>query len=163
MWTEMGMLTKLHHLWLNWLVEHEDGGWEGGYAWRGRPGTGFAAAHHVVDGVSSARSDAVVTTHHTARGGVAKVDLALGDEVSLTLEQAGSTDWPLHTCGTVGATSRGRAIARSWNFTEYFPLNWHAVVDYQAAHRGLYGRYPSFARLMAGGRVVDDLLVFDER
>ena len=30
MWTEMGMLTKLHNLWLNLLVEYEDGGYEGG-------------------------------------------------------------------------------------------------------------------------------------
>ena len=37
MWTEMGMLTKLHNVWLNWLVEYEDGGYEGGYAWRGPP------------------------------------------------------------------------------------------------------------------------------
>ncbi len=68
MWTEMGMLTKPHNLWLNWLVEYDDGGYEGGYAWRGRPGTGFAAAHHVVDEVSTARSDAEMVTHFTGRG-----------------------------------------------------------------------------------------------
>jgi hypothetical protein len=160
MWTEMGMLTKLHNLWLNWLVEYEDGGYEGGYAWRGRPGTGFAAAHHVVDGISTARSDAEVVTHFTERGTVTRVDLSLGREVSLTLEQAGSTDWPLHTCGTVGTISRERRIARSWNYTEFFPLNWHAVADYQAAHLGLFGRYPSFARMMQGARIVDQRLVF---
>src|SRR5205085_7012562 len=80
MGTEMGMLTKLHNVWLNWLVEYEDGGYEGGYAWRGRPGTGFAAAHHVVDGVSTARSDAEVVTHFTGRGSVSRVDLALGQD-----------------------------------------------------------------------------------
>lgn len=163
MWTEMGMLTKLHNVWLNWLVEYEDGGYEGGYAWRGRPGTGFAAAHHVVDGVSSARSDADVTTQHTERGSVTKVDLALGQDSSLSLEQAGSTDWPLHTCGTVSSTSSDRVIAKSWNYTEFFPLNWSAVADYQAAHHKLYGRYPSFARLMKNGRVEDQHLVFDPK
>jgi hypothetical protein len=164
MWTEMGMLTKLHNVWLNWLVEYDDGGYEGGYAWRGRPGTGFAAAHHVVDGVSTARSDAEVTTHFTGRGSVSRVELALGRDATFTLEQDGSTDWPLHTCGTVASSSgaAGRSIAKSWNYTEFFPLNWAAVADYQAAHRGLYGRYPSFARLMKNARIKDQFLVFDE-
>ena len=164
MWTEMGMLTKLHNLWLNWLVEYDDGGYEGGYAWRGRPGTGFAAAHHVVDGVSTARSDAAVITHFTGRGSVSRVELALGGDATFTLEQAGSTDWPLHTCGTVSSSSgaAGRRIVKSWNYTEFFPLNWAAVADYQAAHKGLYGRYPSFARLMKNARIKDQLLVFDE-
>ena len=164
MWTEMGMLTKLHNVWLNWLVEYDDGGFEGGYAWRGRPGTGFAAAHHVVDGVSTARSDAEVTTHFTGRGSVSRVELALGRDATFTLEQDGSTDWPLHTCGTVTSSSgaAGRSIAKSWNYTEFFPLNWAAVADYQAAHHSLYGRYPSFARLMKNARIKDQFLVFDE-
>ena len=161
MWTEMGMLTKLHNLWLNWLVEYEDGSHEGGYAWRGRPGTGFAAAHHVVDGVSTARSDARIDTRFTERGTVHEVDLALGADTALVLEQAGSTDWPLHTCGTVGSINRDKKIARSWNYTEFFPLNWSAVADYQAAHHTLFGRRPSFGRLMHGARVEDQRLVFD--
>ena len=161
MWTEMGMLTKLHNLWLNWLVEYEDGTYEGGYAWRGRPGTGFAAAHHFVDGVSTARTDAHIETHHTDRGTVDRVTLTMGDLV-VELEQGGSLDWPLHTCGTVSAISNGRAIRRSWNYTELFPLNWSSVADYQAAHQGLYGKPPSFRRLMEGARVdADQQLVFD--
>ena len=84
-------------------------------------------------------------------------------DASLTLEQAGSTDWPLHTCGTVGSSSAAgpRTIARSWNYTEFFPLNWSAVADYQAAHHALFGRYPSFARLMKNARIKDQVLVFD--
>lgn len=162
MWTEMGMLTKLHNVWLNWLVEYEDGGYEGGYAWRGRPGTGFAAAHHYVDGVSTARADARIETHHTERGTVDRVTLALGDDLTVELEQAGSLDWPLHTCGTVRAISSGRVIRRSWNYTEFFPLNWSAVADFQAAHQALYGKPPSFQRLMDGARVDDrQRLVFE--
>ncbi len=69
MWTEMGMLTKLHNLWVNWLVEYDDG--------------------------------------------------------------------------------------------SFFPLNWAAVADYQAAHHALFGRYPSFARLMQNARIKDQVLVFD--
>src|SRR6201999_4044221 len=79
MWTEMGMLTKLHNLWMNWLVEYEDGTLGGGDAWRGRPGNGFAAAHHYVDGKSVARSDAKITTATTERGTVSHVTLGLGD------------------------------------------------------------------------------------
>ena len=162
MWTDMGMLTKLHKLWLNWLVEYEDGSLEGGYAWNGRPGLGFAAAHHFVDGRSTARSDAVMRTERTPRGGVSHVTLELGD-TTVELAQRGATDWPLHTCGTVtSVTGREKAIVKSWNYTESFPLNWQSVADYQEAHTALYGRWPSFKRLMQGARVVDDLLVYDE-
>jgi len=163
LWTEMGMLTKLHNLWLNWLVEYEDGSLEGGYAWRGRPGTAFAAAHHFVDGVSTARSDAVLTTTRTGRGTVSGVNLRLGD-LAVDLSQHGSCDWPLHTCGTVSSITREKAIAKSWNYTEAFPLNWWAVADYQAAHQALFGTYPSFQRLMQGASVDDDQhLRFDTR
>ena len=90
--------------------------------------------------------------------------LCRGPAATFTLEQAGSTDWPLHTCGTVSSSSgaAGRRIAKSWNYTEFFPLNWAAVADYQPAHHALYGRYPSFARLMKNARIKDQLLVFDE-
>jgi len=107
--------------------------------------------------------DAEIITHFTDRGSVSRVELALGSDASFTLEQAGSTDWPLHTCGTVGSSSAAgqRTIARSWNYTEFFPLNWGAVADYQAAHHALFGRYPSFARLMKSARIMDQILVFD--
>jgi hypothetical protein len=160
MWSEIGMLSKLHNLWMNWLVEYEDGSLEGGYAWRGRPGTGFAAAHHYVDGASTARSDPVIETRTTQRGTVSEMSVRLGG-VALELEQLGSTDWPLHTCGIVSSISHEKPIARSWNFTEYFPLNWQSVADYQVAHHALYGRHPSFRRLMEGARIDGQRLVFD--
>ena len=163
MWREMGMLTKLHNLWVNWLVEYDDGSYEGGYAWRGRPGNGFAAAHHCLDGVSTARADARMETERTDRGTITRVRLTLGDELEVVLDQLGSLDWPLHTVGTVSSTSRGKQIVKSWNYTEYFPLNWPAVAEYQQAHRSLFGRYPSFQRLMADARIVDEHLVFPER
>lgn len=158
-WSEMGMMTKLHNLWLNWLVEYEDGSWEGGYAWRGRPGTGFAAAHHIVDGVSYARTDARIETTHTDRGAVTTVRLELGD-LTVDLRQRGSQDWPLHTCGDVVSTSRGKPIARSWNYTEYFPTNYTDVIDYFDAYAKLFGKPHSFRKLMGGGRIVDEQLVF---
>ena len=90
-------------------------------------------------------------THFTGRGSVSRVELALGGDATFTLEQAGSTDWPLHTCGTVSSSSG----AASW------PED-RQRADYQAAHHALYGRYPSFARLMKNARIKDQLLVFDE-
>jgi len=160
-WSEMGMLDKLHNLWLNFLVEYEDGSYEAGFAWRGRPGTDFAAVHHIVDGVSTARTDAKIVTHLTGRGSVATVDLQFGDDVRFRLDQYGSCDWPLHTCGTVGSTGRDKKIARSWNYTEHFPLNWPDLHGYMAAHTRLYGKAPSFRTLMEGARVEDELLVWD--
>ncbi len=156
MWNEMGMLTKVHNLWLNWLVEYTDGSYEGGYAWRGRPGSGFAAAFHVVDGEGTARTDAELTTTRTERGSISGVTLRLGEEVTVELEQAGSTDWPLHTCGTAVRTSRDKDIARSWNYTEYFPVNWGDIYDYMVAYERLYGRPASFRRLMDGAVVTED-------
>jgi hypothetical protein len=161
-WSEMGMLTKLHNVWMNWLVEYEDGSYEGGLAWRGRPGTQFAAAHHVRDGVSTARTDAALSTQSTERGSISHVTLKLGDEIEAELSQYGSCDWPLHTCGTVSKTSRGKKILKSWNYTEYFPLNWHAVADYMAAYQKLYGRRASFQSIMKGAAIVDQMLVFDQ-
>ena len=72
------------------------------------------------------------------------------------------TEMGMLTTVTSSSGAAGRGIAKSWNYTEFFPLNWAAVADYQAAHRGLYGRYPSFARLMKNARIKDQLLVFDE-
>jgi hypothetical protein len=161
MWSEMGMLTKLHNIWLNWLVEYEDGSYEGGYAWRGRPGSGFAAAHHCVDGVSAARSDARIVEQRTERGTISSLALELGGDVTVELSQRGSTDWPLHTCGVVESTTRGKDVAKSWNYTEFFPTNYQRVLDYQAAHHALYGKWPSFSRLMDGARIVDQQLVYD--
>jgi hypothetical protein len=71
-------------------------------------------------------------------------------------------DWPLHTCGIVSSISNDRPVKRSWNYTEFFPLNWSAVADYQAAHTALYGKPPSFRKLMQGAKVDDtQRLVFD--
>ena len=70
MWTEMGMLTKLHNLWLNWLVEYEDGGYEGGYAWRGRPGTGFRRRAPFRRRREHRSHRCPDETHHTGRGTV---------------------------------------------------------------------------------------------
>jgi hypothetical protein len=156
---------KLHQYWMDWLVEYEDGGYEGGFAWRGMPGTGFAAAHHIVDGRSRARNDARISVARTERGTMETVELALGKEMTVSFDQHGSYDWPIHTYGTATTSSRDRAIARSWNYSENFPLNWGLVEDHQAASAALYGRYPSLQRILAGARVVDGAISFaaDER
>lgn len=163
MWNEMGMLTKIHNVWLNWLVEYTDGTYEGGYAWRGRPGTDFAAAFHVVDGVGTGRTDAHIDLTMTERGSPTRVDLRLGDDVHVVMTQRGSTDWPLHTCGEITSTSSGKEIARSWNYTEYFPLNWGDLYDYMVASERLFGKPPSFRRLVEGARIDENqMLVYPD-
>ena len=155
------MCTKLHNLWLNWLVEYTDGSYEGGFAWRGRKGTGFAAAHHIVDGASTARSDAEITTTYTQeRGTVMQNNLRLGKEVSLDLEQYGCCDWPIHTCGTVSSTSRSKEIAKSWNYTEYFPTNAAEMMAFNHAYTAFIGQPPKMGKIYSQARIENDRLVF---
>ena len=123
------------------------------------PGHGFAAAHHFVDGVSTARSDAGCGRAHRARHRQ-RVDLGSATTGGRP-RPARLDDWPLHTVRHRRSITRDKQIAKSWNYTEYFPLNWHAVADYQAAHTALFGRYPSFQRLMQDARVEDERLVYD--
>jgi hypothetical protein len=163
LWNEMGMMTELHNVWLNWLVEYEDGGYEGGLAWRGRPGTEFAAAHHVIDGVSTGRCDARISFETTERGTPTVVQLSLGEDTHVELHQRGSQDWPMHTCGTVARINRDRKIRRSWNYTEFFPLNWPAVINYFNAYEELYGRPPSWRKTFAAARINDQRVVWESK
>jgi hypothetical protein len=160
LWNEMGMMTELHNVWLNWLVEYEDGGYEGGLAWRGRPGTDFAAAYHVIDGQSTARCDARIDFDTTARGTPTVVRLALGDDTLVEFTQKGSLDWPMHTCGRISKINRDRKIKKSWNYTEFYPLNWPEVVNYFKAYESLYGRPPSWRKTFEGARIVDQKVVW---
>lgn len=161
LWNEMGMMTELHNVWLNWLVEYEDGGYEGGLAWRGRPGTDFAAAHHVVDGISTGRCDAVIEFDTTERGTPTVVRLSLGTDTHVVLEQRGSQDWPMHTCGTVSSINRDRKIKRSWNYTEFYPLNWPNVLEYFKGYEALHGRPPSWRKTFEGARIRDQRVVWE--
>jgi hypothetical protein len=156
-------LHRVHNYWMNWLVEYDDGTFEGGHAWRGKPGTEFAAAHHYVDGHSVARTDARITAELTDRGSIHTLRLELGDDVSVDFEQHGSLDWPIHTYGTVRSISRTKKVKRSWNYTEHFPLNWQLVEDYQHTAAQLYGRFPSFQKIVANGVIRDGKLVFNRQ
>lgn len=160
---ETQFTTKLHNYWMNWLVEYEDGEFEGGFAWRGQPGTGFAAAHHYVGGQSLARSDARLEVERTERGSMESVTLALGSDFRATFTQHGSMDWPIHTYGTATTTSRAKRVVNSWNYSENFPLNWGLVEDFQSASAALYGRYPSLRKILEPARVVDGAIRFDAR
>jgi hypothetical protein len=160
LWDEMGMMTELHNVWVNWLVEYEDGGYEGGLAWRGRPGTEFMAAHHVIDGVSTGRCDAKIEFDTTERGTPTIVRLSLGNDTHVELSQRGSQDWPMHTCGTVRNINRDRKIKRSWNYTEFYPLNWPAVIEYFRAYEGLYGKPPSWRQTFANARIEGEQVVW---
>lgn len=149
---------KLHNYWMDWLVEYEHGGYEGGFAWRGQPGTGFAAAHHIVDGCSRARNDARIEVTRTELGTMESVELSLGRDTRVVFEQHGSFDWPIHTYGAAVPGGGGRKIVKSWNYSENFPLNWGLVEEYQAAYAALFGRYPSLQQLLEGARITNGAL-----
>jgi hypothetical protein len=155
---ETRFTTHLHHYWMNWLVEYDDGSLEGGFSWRGQPGTDFSAAHHVVDGVSHARTDARLDIARTDHGTMQTLTLSLGDDLTARFDQHSSTDWPIHTLGTVAEISRDKTVVKSWNLSENFPINWGLVEDYQAAYAALYGRYPSLRRILETVTVVDGRL-----
>lgn len=157
---ETELTQVLHNYWMNWLVEYDDGTLEGGYAWRGRKGTGFAAAHHYVDGVSRARSDARITVQHTERGSIELLTLQLGNDLEVVFEQHGSLDWPLHTYGTVRSISRDKSVVRSWNYSEQFPGNWGLVEEYQLSYAKLFGRYPSLQGLLSGASLINNTLTW---
>jgi hypothetical protein len=156
---EAGLVSKVENYWTQWWVEYDDGSIEAGTAWRGRPGTGLGHAHHYVDGRSRARRDARIDVSRNQRGSMKHVVLSLGSDVRFEFEQTGSFDWPLHTYGHVSSSSRGRGIAKSWNYVENWPLNMHLIEDYQIARERLYGRPASLKRLLEGAQVVDEALV----
>ena len=155
---ETQFTTHLHNYWMNWLVEYEDGTLEGGFTWRGQPGTDFTAAHHYVDGASRARTDARLDIERTESGTMKTLTLSLGEDVTVRLDQHCSTDWPIHTLGTVSETSRGQRVVKSWNLSENFPLNWGRVEEYQAAHAALYGKYPSLKGILETVAISDGVL-----
>jgi hypothetical protein len=157
---ETRFTQELHNFWMNWFVEYDDGTTEGGFAWRGRPGTGFSAAHHYVDGHSHARTDARLSFEFTERGSVEKMTLALGRDLTVEFTQLGSLDWPIHTYGTVTSTSREKKVVKSWNYTEHFPHNFGLVEEYQISHSKLFGRYPSLQGLLESATVRDGSLHF---
>ena len=150
---ESEFIRRVHNFWMNWLVEYEDGTIEGGTAWTGRPGTGFTAAHHYVDGQSHARSDAHITVEWTERGSVDTLNLTLGEDLAVEFDQHGSFDWPIHSYGTAKTISRDKPIKRSWNYSEHFPLNFGLIEDLQRDFAAAHGRYPSLQGLMEGARV----------
>ncbi len=155
---ETQFTTHLHHYWMNWLIEYDDATIEGGFAWRGQPGTGFSAAHHYVDGRSVARTDARLDVERTGAGTMKAVTLSLGDDRTVRFDQHSSTDWPIHTLGTATGTLNGKRIAKSWNLSENFPINWGRVEEYQLAHAALYGKYPSLKSILEGVDVTDGVL-----
>ncbi|GAA4544098.1 hypothetical protein [Pseudonocardia xishanensis] len=158
---EAGWTDHVHQYWLNWLVEYEDGTYEGGHAFRGMPGTEFTAGHHVVDGRSTARHDMALEFDRTSRGTISAVRLAVGDDVAFEFEQRGSFDWPIHTFGEVASTTRDKKVRRSWNYMETFPHNWGEVERYNAAHHDLFGRYPSLRGMLEGAVVRDERIEWD--
>ena len=66
----------------------------------------------------------------------------------------------MHTCGTVSSINRKRRIKRSWNYTEFYPLNWPAVMEYFKAYEQLYGKAPSWRKTFENARIVEQKLTW---
>ncbi len=122
------LIQKLEKEWAMWFVEYTDGGIDAGFAWKGRLDTGFAAGHLLRDGKSTAVPETRVIPTYTERGVVQKTRVEIAGEW-FELEQDTCSDWPTHTFGKVVATSRGREIARSWNYIEWFPDNTEELLE----------------------------------
>ncbi|UIX31981.1 hypothetical protein [Streptomyces sp. GQFP] len=157
---EAGWVDHVYQYWLNWLVEYEDGTLEGGHVFRGMPGTDFTPAHHFVDGRSTVRHDATMTFHRTDRGSIDAITLSLGDDLTVEFAQRGSFDWPAHTYGEVASTTRGKTVARSWNYMETFAVNWGDIEALGLAHQKVHGRFPSLQKLLEGAVVRDEHIVW---
>jgi len=127
------VIRKLEKQWSMWLVEYTDGEINAGFAWKGRGDIGFSAGHLIRNGVSTAVPNARTFTTYSKRGTVWKSRIELGGEV-VELEQDTCAIWPVHTYGRVVSTSRGKKIAKSWNYTEWMPDNEEEIID-----RGLAG------------------------
>jgi hypothetical protein len=59
---------------------------------------------------------------------VRKARVELGDQV-IELEQDTVSDWPAHTFGKVVSTSRGKEIAKGWNYIEWMPDNTEKLLE----------------------------------
>jgi hypothetical protein len=128
MYFYLPLIQKLEKQWSMWLVEYNDGEMDAGFAWKGRGQTGFSAAHLIVNGVSTALSDSRTFTEYTRRGTAYKARVELGDQV-VELEQDTVSDWPTHTFGKVVSTSRGKEIAKGWNYIEWMPDNTEKLLE----------------------------------
>ena len=128
MYFHLPLIRKLEKQWSMWVVEYADGEMDAGFAWRGRGQTGFNPAHLIVNGVSTALSDSRTITVYDKRGTVCKTRVELGGEV-VELEQDTVSDWPAHTFGNVVSTSRGKKIAKSWNYIEWMPDNTEKLLE----------------------------------
>ncbi|MEA2597170.1 MAG: hypothetical protein QOF01_3639 [Thermomicrobiales bacterium] len=159
---DMAFTTRLENYWLDWLVEYDDGTLEGGWAMQGHREAPYTVAHHVVDGVSTTRSDARMSISRNEQGNMQQATLRHGRDLEIVLDQHGSFDRPIHTYGTVSSISHpDKTVAKSWNYTENWPRNWGAVERYQMASADLYGRFPSLKGILEPSRWENEYLVFD--
>ena len=122
------LIRKIEKQWSMWLVEYRDGEMDAGFVWKGRGDTGFRAAHLILNGSSQAFADSRTSTDYDQRGTVWKSRVELGGQV-VDLEQDTVSDWPAHTFGRVVSTSRGKEIAKSWNYIEWMPDNTDEMLE----------------------------------
>lgn len=103
-----------------WLAEYADGTTDAGVVWEGKGDTGFAPAHLVLAGTSTAHQRASTDTSLDDTQRVTAVRLQIND-VAVQLGQKLHADPPTHSFGEVAAITGRPAPVRSFTLVERLP------------------------------------------
>jgi len=63
------------------------------------------------------------------------------------MEQYGCCDWPIHTCGTVAATSRDKRLPKAGTIRNIGPQNAAEMMEFQKAYSAFIGRPARMGRI----------------
>ena len=128
-WLNTEAFRKIERHWSMWLVEYEDGTFDGGYAWSAKEPFTFNAGHLIRNEVSSACQTAKSTVRFSAIGLPQNISIDYGGQYGVELEFTHLADWPLHPVGHVASTSAAKPIKRSIAITEWIPDNISDLLD----------------------------------
>lgn len=132
-WVLTEAFLEIEKHWTMWLVEYEDGTFDGGYAWSAKPPLIFDAGHLIQNEVSTGCQTAVTTPTFGDAGLPEHLHIDYGGQYAVELGFTHLADFPFHPVGHVESTSAGKPIKRSIAVTEWVPDN---IEDL------LYGRVP---------------------
>ena len=146
-WVLTEAFLEIEKHWTMWLVEYEDGTFDGGYAWSAKPPYIFDCGHLIRDEVSSGCQSAVTTPTFGESGLPERLHIDYGGQYEVELEFTHLADFPLHPIGHVVATSNPKPMKRTIAVTEWVPDN---IADL------IHGRVP-------GCTSHDDMNTFDAK
>jgi hypothetical protein len=153
-WYDSECLRYIEQNWTMWLVEYEDGTYDGGYAWNGKEGWKFDAGHLIQNNVSTACQTArsTVTSHEI--GLPERIDIDYGGHYQVQCDFTHQADWPMHLVGKVSATSAGKKIKDSMVVTEWIPYNMDDILDGKIPGLNKYPDLHKFKSTIVNQRIV---------